>query len=173
MNAVHEPKSLFHLVGVTVAASQIFETVFVLGARLALKQANVEVLEDIEPISEAKSFKQPVKALLNELSRAQSLDAGLEARISRLLEDRHRVIHRLFREFGWPAAMSLCKETEFRQLCARVASESNAMSIIFTDLMLSWMKRFPATSPTGMAYESHFNQLAARIRSQSERANAA
>src|SRR5438105_12979346 len=125
MSTVHESQTLFHLVGLTVAASQIFEVIFVLGARLALKQADVEVLEDVKPVSEEKSFKQPLKGLLNELSAAQSIDPGLETRISRLIEDRHRVIHRSFREFGWPGPMSPEKEGDFRQLCARVASESN------------------------------------------------
>lgn len=173
MSALHEPKSLFHVVGVAVAASQIFETVFVLGARLALKQADVQVLEDIEPLSQAKAFKQPVKALLNELSQAQSIEVGLEARISKLMVDRHRVIHHLFLEFGWPAAMPVDKETEIRQLCARVVSESNAMSAVFADLLLAWMKRFPATSPTAIAYEGDFKKLAARIRIESETNNAA
>jgi len=165
-----ESKSLFHIVGVTVAASQIFETVFVLGARLALKQADIQVLEDIEPISESRSFKQPAKALLNELSQAQSIEPGLESRITKLIDERHRVIHRLFREFGWPAAMPPKKEAEFRRLCAWVTSESDAMSIVFTELVLTWMKRFPATSPTAIKYEGNFKELAAHIRTQSEAA---
>lgn len=150
-----------------MAASQIFEVIFVLGARLALKQADVEVFEDIEPLSRAKSFKQPVKGLLKELSQAQSIDPGLETRISTLIENRHRVIHRSFLEFGWPGPMETNREADFRQLCAGVVSESNAMSIVFVDLVLTWMKRFPATSPTAIAHEGRFKELAARIRGQS------
>jgi len=168
MSAAPEPSSLFHVVGVTVAASQIFEVIFILVARLALKQADVDVLEDIEPLSQDKSFKQPVKGLLKELGQAQSIDPALEARISTLIENRHRVIHRSFFQFGWPGPMDSPKEADFRQLCALVVSESNAMSIVFVDLVLTWMKRFPATSPTALAHEGKFNELAARIRSQSK-----
>jgi hypothetical protein len=50
--------------GAAIAAAQIFETEFVLGAGLALTQSHVDVLEDIEPISEAKSFKKPVRKTL-------------------------------------------------------------------------------------------------------------
>lgn len=165
--------NLFHVVGVAVAASQIFETVFVMSARLALKQSDAEVFEDIVPVSASKALKQPIKALLKELGEAQLLEPDLERRVSRLIEDRHRVIHRALHEFGWPTAMPPEKEAAFRQLATKVAAESQAMSIVFVDLLLTWMKRFPATSPTATKHEAQFRELAVLIRSQSEAANAA
>jgi len=99
---VEEPSDLFRLVGTTVAASQIFEVTFVLAARLVLKQPDVLQLEDIEPISQSKSFKQPVKGLLRELSQAQSIPSDLEVRVTSLVENRNRIIHRSFLEFGRP-----------------------------------------------------------------------
>jgi hypothetical protein len=167
MSTVPESTDLFHLVGVGVAASQVFEVIFVIAAKLVLKQPDVQVLEDIEPISQSKSFKQPVTALLRELSKAQAIEPELEGRVTRLIENRHRMIHRLFLEFGWPAAIPREKEGDFVQLCARVASESQAISIVFVDLVLNWMKRFPAMSETALAHEHKFAELAARIRAQS------
>ena len=166
-------QNLFHIVGVAVAASQTFETVFVMTARLALKQADAEVFEDIVPVSASKALKQPIKALLNELGEAQLVEPDLEERLSRLIEDRHRMIHRAFQEFGWPSAMSPEKEAAFRQLAIKVAAESQAMSIVFAHLLLTWMKRFPATSPTATKHEAQFKELAERIRAQSEAVNAA
>jgi hypothetical protein len=163
-----ETVDLFHLVGTVVAASQIFEIVFVLAARLALKQANIQSLEELEPLTKSKSFKRPVKALLKKLSKAQSIDAGLDVRVSKLVEKRHRVLHRSFLEFGWPIAMAPEKDAEFRMLCVQVGVESQAMSVVFIDLLLTWMKRFPATSATAIAHEAEFKDLAVRIRSQSE-----
>jgi hypothetical protein len=47
------------------------------------------------------------------------------------------------------------------------------MSIVFVDIVLNWMNKFPATSETAREHEHKFKQLAARIRAQSEQINAA
>lgn len=170
---MEEPLDLFRLVGTTVAASQIFEVTFVLAARLVLKQPDVLQLEDIEPISQSKSFKQPVKGLLRELSQAQSIPGDLEVRVTSLVEKRNRVIHRSFLEFGWPAAMPSEKKEQFVRLCVNVSAESQALSIVFVDMVLSWMKKFPAMSETTLKHEHLFRELAVTIRGQAAQVNAA
>ena len=173
MSADPVPRTLFHFVGLGVAASQIFETIFVVAARLVLKSAANGISADVDPILDPKWFKQPAKALLKELGEAQVVEPGLEARMSRLIDDRHRMIHRLFYEFGWPAPMTRQKEEEFTQLCLRVVGESQAVSQIFVDAVLNWMRLFPATSQTAIEYEERFKELAARIVIQSARINSA
>ena len=95
---------LYTLIGTAVIASQQFEVIFVLAAKLALKQDNVAVIEDVVPVSQTKSFRQPIAALLKEIRKVRELDPGISARIAALTNDRHRVVHRLALEFGWPVA---------------------------------------------------------------------
>jgi hypothetical protein len=159
---------LFHLVGVAVASSQLFEVVFVIAGKLALKQADIAELERIEPLSESRSFKQPIKALLNELAKAGSIAPGLEDEISCLLEDRHKVVHRAFLESGWPGSMTAEKEAEFVSLCARVTNESQRLAHVFVELVFAWMAKFPGLSPTAAEYAGKFKELALKISGGSE-----
>jgi hypothetical protein len=170
VDKVASQSDLFHAVGVAVASSQIFEVVFVIAGRLALKQADIAELEKIEPLSSSKSFKQPVKALLKELSQVGSVDPKLEDEISGLLEDRHRIIHRAFLESGWPGQMTEQKTAEFVELCARVSSESQRLAHVFIPLIFAWMARFTELSPTAKEYEGKFEELAARIMKGTNRA---
>ena len=173
MSADPVPRTIFHLVGLGVAASQIFETIFVVAARLVLKPAANGISADVDPILNPKWFKQPAQALLKELGNAQLAEPGLEARMFCLIDDRHRMIHRLFYEFGWPAPMTKQKEEELTQLCLRVVSESLAVSQVFIDVVLNWMRLFPATSQTAIEHEEKFKELADRIVVQSARINSA
>lgn len=156
-------RDLFHHVGVAVAISQVFEVIFVIASKLALKQADVAALEDVEALSKSKAFKQASKALLNELAQAGLVDSSLEASISSLIEDRHKIVHRSFLECGWPGPMSAEVEGQFVALCARVSTQSMALCNEFVDLTLNWMKKYPATSPTALMHEEKFRELATRM----------
>ncbi|MEX5590827.1 hypothetical protein, partial [Pseudomonas urmiensis] len=94
-------ETLCEAVGVAVLSSQAFEKMFVLAARHAIKQADVVTIEDVVSISPRRAFKQPVKALLKEISGAAEV-SGLEDRILRYIEERHMVVHRLV-ETDWSA----------------------------------------------------------------------
>jgi hypothetical protein len=154
---------LFRAVGVAVASAQLFEVVFVIAGKLALKQADIAELERVEPLSASRSFKQPVKALLNELAQAGSVDPKLGEEISRVLEDRHRIIHRAFLECGWPSQMTSEKTAEFVELCAHVNAESQRLAHVFIPLVFAWMSRFTELSPTAKEYEAKFKELAMRV----------
>ncbi|WP_308365336.1 MULTISPECIES: hypothetical protein [unclassified Microbulbifer] len=52
MTTYDHDADLFRLVGTVVAASQIFEAIFVLATKLAVRQADIQVLENIEPLPE-------------------------------------------------------------------------------------------------------------------------
>jgi hypothetical protein len=154
---------LYHLIGEAVYASQVFEVAFVIAGKLALQQADARLLEDVEPISQSRSFKQASKALLNELNSAQSIDSNLAGRIERLIDDRHRVVHRAFLEFGVPGPL---KTEQYAELCRQVTAESQLLLIDLIELVFAWMKRFP-TRPEAASAEQQFKLLAATVRQAS------
>jgi hypothetical protein len=155
---------LYQLIGEAVYASQLFEVAFVIAAKLPLKQADARLLEDVEPISQSTSFKQASKALLKELNGAQSIDRNLAGRIERLVDDRHRVVHRSFLEFGFPGPL---KTEQFAVLCRRVTAESQLLLFDLIELVFAWMKRFPA-HPDSASVEEKFKLLAGTVRRQQQ-----
>lgn len=138
-----QEKSTNELIGKAVCASQLFEGMFVISMRFAVKQAGAQTIEDVVQISESKAFKQPVKALLNEVSGKPEITQDLEDRISDYLEKRHRVVHRLCMETGWPGQVDKGVETEIRNLCQFVEAESIELAGIVYKMMLGWIAKFP------------------------------
>ena len=140
--ASEEDFELLKAVGLATMSSQVFEKVFVLAARFAFKQPGAKTIEDIVPVKSATAFKQPVIALLKEIPGALPTQ-GLEDRITALIEKRHRVIHRLVEETGWPGNVADEKRQHIHQLCADVVSESNLLAAIFIGFLVDWMDKFP------------------------------
>ncbi|WP_115086339.1 hypothetical protein [Pseudomonas wadenswilerensis] len=134
---------IYEAIGVAVVSCQMFERIFVVAARLAIKQADADTLEDVVPVHSSTAFKQPVKAILNEVSEIGPMPELVE-RITSLVEDRHRVVHRLTGEVNWPAAATFEERVEIRALCIRVASESKELHGVMVQLLTDWMSRFPA-----------------------------
>jgi hypothetical protein len=134
--------ALYQAVGLATISSQIFEKVFVVIVRFAVKQDDAHSFDEIKSVETATAFKQPTKALLKEISGNAHIEQ-LEERISQLIEDRHRVIHRLVDEGGWPGPCTDSQRREILELCARVRSESIALNEALTPLMASWVSRFP------------------------------
>lgn len=132
---------IYEAIGGAVVSSQMFERTFVTAARLAIKQADAETIEDVVPLK-AAAFKQPVKAILNEISEVGPMP-DLVSRIATLVEDRHKVVHRLLGEGSWPGEASLQERIAIRDLCIRVASESIELHRIMQKLLTDWMNRFP------------------------------
>ena len=163
MTTEPEITRLHQLIGEAVYASQVFEVAFVIAGKLAFQQADARLLEDVEPISQSRSFKQASKALLNELNNAQSIDPGFAGRIERLVDDRHRVVHRAFLEFGLPGPL---KTEQLAELCRQVTAESQLLVIDLIELVFTWMKRFLALSDTASA-EQQLKALAATVRQAS------
>src|SRR6266404_2579568 len=160
MTTEPEITRLYQLIGEAVFASQLFEVAFVIAGKLALKQADTHLLDDVEPISQSRSFKQASKVLLNELNSAQSIDPNLAKRIERLIDDRHRVVHRSFLEFGLPGPLNT---EQYAELCRRVTAESQLLLIELIELVFAWMKRFPVR-PDAASAEKKFKALAATVR---------
>lgn len=133
----------YRIAGQALASAQMFETIFVIAAKLAIQQQNATTLEDIVPLSTEKSFKQPIKAVLQELGKAQSIVATIEDRIAKLIEERHRLVHRAHMEFGWPTFSSVEAQTTFSGLCDFVTSESIELAVQFHTFILEWLRKFP------------------------------
>lgn len=142
-------ETLCTAVGVAVLSSQAFEKMFVLAARHAIKQSGALTIEDIVPVDALKAFKQPVAALLKEISGDLEIE-GLEDRVVKYIEDRNMVVHRLVTDTAW-----LDEEGRgaIKQLCLRVASESIELHKIFTKMFGDWIKRFPGAQVVIDEYE--------------------
>lgn len=133
---------VYEAIGSAVVASQLFERIFIVASKLAIKQDNIESLDQVVPVLAKKAFKQPVKALLKELD-GLPLVANLEQRILKLIENRHRVVHRLVEETGWPISLDQSQRFEIRELCLEVMKESLDLHTAFLKILVEWGKRFP------------------------------
>lgn len=131
---------IYEAIGTAVVASQQFEKIFVFAASFAIKQSTVATLEDVVPVNGEKALKQPVMAILKELTGSVQLE-GLEARIFTLTQNRHTVVHRISNQ--WPANSSNEERLRIRDLCLSVTSESLDLQTIFTHMMGDWSMRFP------------------------------
>jgi len=133
-------REIHEAVGESILATQIFESTFVYAAQLVLKHQNAKAMKDLEPLSRTKAAKQPVRAILRELSGA--LDSKLEARIDRLIERRHRVVHREFADSGLPFDNPVwC--ASFVELCRGVTAEARVLTFVLATMILKWLERFP------------------------------
>lgn len=144
------PDSLLcELIGVAVLSSQAFEHIFVLAAKHAIKQADAQTIEDVVPVNASKASKQPIAAILKEISGDAKIE-GFEDRIAALVENRNRLVHRLVSETTWTDE----KDREvIKELCFSVMSESMNLHRIFTQLFGEWLKRFPAMKDVVEEYE--------------------
>jgi len=136
--------SLYEAIGTAVVASQAFEKMFVLAARFAIDQSSVATMEDVVPVSSAKAFKQPVTAILKELSGSVEL-VDYEERIISLTQLRHEVVHRISQ--SWPANSCEEERIRIRDLCIKVTAESLDLLRVFTLMTGEWSKRFPTMKP--------------------------
>lgn len=148
-------------VGLVVESCQLFEATFVLAAKLALKQSDVETIEDVIDVSMRTSCKQPTMSILKELSVSGRIDGHLERRMSKLIENRHRVIHREYLESRWPShdpawCVAFCK------LCQEICSESLDLMDELLTLLAQWFQRFPSTQDIAAKHLDAIQQLKAR-----------
>jgi hypothetical protein len=134
---------IYEAIGMAVVSAQLFENIFIIASRLAIKQANVITMEDIVPVQAAKALKQPVKALLKELSGVEPI-SHLEDRVLALIEKRHTVVHRLQEKTGWPGELNTQQRIAIRELCIEISAESLDLHTIFVQLLGQWAMRFPS-----------------------------
>ncbi|MEX3772504.1 hypothetical protein [Pseudomonas sp. MYb118] len=135
-------EALYRAIGEAVVSSQLFERFFVVTVRFAVMQANVTNFTDIKTVEAAKAFKQPTMALLKQISGSVEIES-VEDRVTQLVEDRHRVVHRLVDEFPWPGPASDEHRFELLRLCETVKLESLAISGALRPVIEGWVKRFP------------------------------
>ena len=147
---------LYQKVGSAVVSAQMFERSFIIAARFAVKQHDAKTIEDIVPVNESKALKQAVTALLKEIAGGESI-SELEVRIATLVEDRHRIVHRLGMETGWPGTINTEQREMISLLCDRVCAESNAVTAILLELMYKWVDKFPKLRE-GLTKEFNFGQ---------------
>jgi hypothetical protein len=164
MSSLSIEQESYRIAGQALASAQMFETMFVIAAKLAIQQQNAVTLEDIVPLSTAKSFKQPIKAVLQELGKAQSIAATLEDRIAILIEERHRLVHRAHMEFGWPGFSTEMARVTFSELCDFVTRESIELAIQFHTFILEWLRKFPEMADTVRRQELAFGVTSDQIK---------
>jgi hypothetical protein len=82
------------LLGAAVIFCQAFEKAFVLVARTAFKNPAAMTLNEITTLT-GTSFKQPIRALLKELTRDDQIDEDLARRIGALIDDRNLLVHNI------------------------------------------------------------------------------
>lgn len=141
--------ALLTVVGLAVLSSQAFEKMFVLAARHAIKQSGALTIDDVVPVDAHKAFKQPLAALLKEISGGLEVD-GLEERLVNYIEDRNVVVHRIVTDNDWSSDEG--RET-IKQTCLRVTTESLELHKIFTVMFGDWIKRFPGSQIIVDEYE--------------------
>lgn len=163
MSPFSNEQESYRIAGQALASAQMFETMFVIAAKLAIQQQNAATLEDIVPLSTAKSFKQPIKAVLQQLGKAKSIVPTLEDRIATLIEERHRLVHRAHMEFGWPTFSSETARTTFSDLCDFVTSESIELAIQLHTLISEWLGKFPEMADTVKRQERAFGVTTKQI----------
>jgi hypothetical protein len=151
-----EDESYYRLAGCALAASQVFERIFVIAAKLAIQQGDADTLEEIVPLSASRSFKQPIKAIVQELSKVQAISPELENRFAELIESRHKLVHRAFAEYGWPLLENDEAAAKFRDLCKLIISESTELTQLLHKVVLAWMLRFPETAVTVKKHQEQF-----------------
>jgi hypothetical protein len=157
MNTViTEDESYYRLAGLALAASQMFERIFVITAKLAIQQGDAGTLDEIVPLSASRSFKQPLKAIVQELNKVQAISPELEDRFAELIESRHKLVHRAFAEYGWPLFENDEAAAKFRDLCKLIISESIELAQLLEKVSLAWMLKFPETAVSVKKHQERF-----------------
>jgi predicted oxidoreductase len=82
------------LLGGAVMVCQAFEKAFVVVARTAFKNPEAMSMSEITSLT-GVSFKQPVRALLKELTAADQINENLADRIGTLIDDRNMLVHNI------------------------------------------------------------------------------
>jgi hypothetical protein len=150
-------------IGVAVFSAQIFEAVFVVVARTALKHPHAQQLEDIAPIS-AKAYKQPIIALLKELIPKNQIDSVLADRIFSIIEDRNLLVHRIFLAKGTPSLPDSDFDEGLIHLCRRIYSESGTVAAELLDLFISYSARFPEAAAFVRDHKDVIDEFGKQIR---------
>jgi hypothetical protein len=159
---------LMMLLGTAVVFCQGFEKVFVVVSRTAFKNPDALTLNEITSLTGA-SFKQPVRALLKELTRADQIDEELARRIGVLIDERNLLVHNiivgesLVNEQMSPEEIQKQMDdisgnwsTEEKRLsvdnaaliylCKKVIRESTVLGAELLALFLDYLERFPEAS---------------------------
>jgi len=150
-------------VGRAVFAGQLFEAAFAMTARLALKQPEARVLDDIVRVDLRKAAKQAVVALIKELRGSSSIDETLATRTVCLAETRHRLIHRLFLDGAWPKAGDSKTREGLLSLCSTVITESVALALEYLEILVAWLNRVPGLSALANEHGPAIRGLAERL----------
>jgi hypothetical protein len=152
-----------YAIGVAVVVAQMFEAVFVMVARTALKHPDAVQMEDIAPFS-AKAYKQPVTALLRELTDHEQIDCGLADRIFDLIEDRNLLVHRIFLARAASDSVENIFDDALLHLCRKVYSEAGALSADLLDMFFAYSERFQEAAQFLAENRDTFDSFAKYIR---------
>lgn len=127
-------------IGRAVAFSQIFETALIPIFEMFKMQIESGYLEKTGGHIRAGAFKVPVKNVIKILSSKGDIAPDLEVRLNSYLEDRHTLIHRWFREHGWPADNDAPGFAPIIELANRVESEARELSCLFAGYMVKFVE---------------------------------
>src|SRR6267154_2940767 len=122
-------------IGRAVAFAQIFETVLIPIFEFFKVQTELGYFEKTSGYISDDAFKVPVKKVIKALSAKSNIAPDLEDRLNSYVEDRHVLIHRWFRENGWPADNDVVGFAPIIELANRVESEARELTRLFAGYM--------------------------------------
>ena len=126
-------------VGRAVLWAQAFETVFAVSFQLlGIVESGVSI-----PFDE-KRYKTPTRNLIKELSGANNIAFEFEGQLNALIEQRHLLVHRWFRENGLPGDEDHADISKLIQLAHEVERESKRISGLLAGYVVRWGRLNPA-----------------------------
>ena len=126
--------------GGAVFTAQMFEALFVLVARSALKCPDAKDFDEIAPFPD-KAFKQPVAALVKELGQTGQIDPKLADRINDWVEARHTLVHRLI--LSKPHMKNADFWQSMKDLSKTVYVTSTELCLELMEVFVSYAERMP------------------------------
>ena len=125
-------------IGRAVCACQDFEAILLVSVELFRMVTEPEYRELTQGHIAPSKFKTPTKNLLKHLSERNNIAPELEAQISMLLEDRHKVIHRWTIENGGANAENTEYWRAYGDFALKVEAEAKRITLLLLSYLLKW-----------------------------------
>lgn len=152
-------------IGVSVLAMQLFEHVFVMVSKTALKYPEIERFDELPDISDS-DFRKPVSRLVSELLGANQVDQTLADRIVLLLRDRNEVIHRHLFSYVRDNGSAEGMLESFGTIARRVYLEAFVLSDDLIQLFGKYVERFPEQAKLADELKNDFYRMGGSLRAR-------
>jgi hypothetical protein len=125
-------------VGRAVLLAQVFETmVSICFQFLGMLETGTSTLID------SKRFKEPTRNLIKELAKDNNIAPDFEEQINDLIEKRHLLVHRWYRENGIPAEEDSAHISKLIELARDVEQNSRRISGLLAGYVVRWGRMHP------------------------------